>query len=102
MGWGLRMPCVLALSLTARRPSGVFGRNLAVMSGTHSGTKFGREGRFVASFLTRGEDERRARGDNEEQGAPSKARRAYRRLGADRTPVRLARAARLRAHPPAG
>src|SRR5919107_263512 len=28
MGWGLRMPCVLALSLTARRPSGVFGPRL--------------------------------------------------------------------------
>src|SRR5215218_11467740 len=28
MGWGLRMPCVLALSLTARRPSVVFGPRL--------------------------------------------------------------------------
>src|ERR687890_460124 len=28
MGSALRMPCVLALSLTARRPSGVFGPRL--------------------------------------------------------------------------
>jgi hypothetical protein len=33
-----------------------------IMSGTHSGTQPGREGRFVASFLTRGEDGRGARG----------------------------------------
>jgi hypothetical protein len=44
--------------------------NLAVMSGTHSGTLPGRGGRFVASFLSREEDGHGARGENDEQASP--------------------------------
>ena len=55
----------------------------------------------MASFPTRGEDGRGMRGEHDEQAAQA-ARRADRRLGADSAPVRLARAARIRAHPPPG
>src|SRR5215208_3264820 len=41
------------------------------------------------------------RGEHDQQAAQA-ARRADRRLGADSAPVRLARAARIRAHPPPG
>ena len=53
----------------------------------------------MASFPTRGEDGRRMRGEHDQQAAQA-ARRADRRLGADSAPVRLTRAARIRAHPP--
>jgi hypothetical protein len=39
--------------------------NLAVMSGTHSGTYTGRGGRFVSSFPTRGEHGRGMRGEHD-------------------------------------
>ena len=54
-----------------------------------------------APVPTRGEDGRGMRGEHDEQEAQA-ARRADRRLGADSAPVQLARAARIRAHPPPG
>jgi hypothetical protein len=86
------------LGLPSRVPRPIL---TAVMSGTHSGTSTGREISFVASFLTRGADGRRMRGDHGEQAAPL-ARGTHRRAGADRAPVRVARAEGLRAHPTAG
>jgi hypothetical protein len=92
--------CVLPpwLGLPSRAPRPIL---IAVMSGTHSGTSTGREVSFLASFLTRGADGRRMRGDHGEQAAPP-ARGTHRRAGADRAPVRVARAEGLRAHPTAG
>lgn len=57
----------------------------------------------MLSILRHGAGSPRAEGAQDEEGiAPSEARRANRRVGADRASLRLAGAARIRAHPSAG
>jgi hypothetical protein len=57
----------------------------------------------MLSILRHGAGSPRAEGaQDEERIAPSEARRANRRVGADRASLRLAGAARIRAHPSAG
>jgi hypothetical protein len=57
----------------------------------------------MLSILRHGTGSPRAEGaQDEERIAPSEARRADRRVGADRASLRLAGAARIRAHPSAG
>src|SRR5829696_1179044 len=85
-------------------------RDLATKSGTHSETWAGGRGAPVASFVPwqegrgHGYTSRGAARGTTEDGdrSPPSARRADGRLGSARAVVRLARAARLRAHPPDG